>query len=97
MGNFEESFNSFSEDEDMEFIRQMLLQEACELQEAYQYLYDANRQYQNDKLTTIVEYVRLSKIAIENAFDIIDNDLLDKSDVVDYNWIPNSKKENEDD
>lgn len=92
MDNFEESFNSFSEDEDMEFIRQMLLQEACELQEAYQYLYDANRQYQSDKLTTIVEYVRLSKIAIENAFDLIDNEMLDKSTAVDYNWVPNIKE-----
>lgn len=92
MDNFEESFNSFSEDEDNIFVRDMLLSEASDLQDCYNYIFDFNRQCPSEELTVILEYVRLAGVGLLAAYDIMDSKMFDKSDVVDYNWVPNSKE-----
>lgn len=91
MDNFEESFNNFSEDEDNMFVRDMLLSEASDLQDCYRYIFDFNNQHPSEELTVILEYVRLAGVGLLAAYDIMDDKILDKSDVVDYNWVPNNK------
>ena len=92
MDEFEENFNSFSEDEDNMFVRDMLLSEASDLHDCYNYIFDFSRQYPSEELTVILEYVRLAGVGLLAAYDIMDNKLLDKSDAVEYNWVPNNEE-----
>lgn len=87
--NFDENFEEFSKEEDMMFCKDMLLSQACELQEAYRYIYDFHRQHPCEELAVVLRYVELARIGVENAYDILDDKLFDKSEAQDYNWIPN--------
>lgn len=90
--DFNENFKGFSHQEDLLFIREMLLQSACEMQDAYNYIYDAHRQFQTDELTRVIEYVRLARVGLEHAFQDLDEQMLDQSEAVSYTWIPNNKE-----
>ena len=86
--DFNESFEEFSKDEDMLFCKDMLLSQACELQDTYRYIYDFNRQHPCEELAVVLRYVELARIGLENAYDVIDNKLFDKSEAQDYTWVP---------
>lgn len=86
--DFNESFEEFSKDEDMLFCKDMLLSQACELQDTYRYIYDFNRQHPCEELAVVLRYVELARIGLENAYDVIDNKLFDTHEAQDYTWIP---------
>ena len=87
--DFNESFEEFSKDEDMLFCKDMLLSQACELQNTYRYIYDFNRQHPCEELAVVLRYVELARIGLENAYDVIDNKLFDAHEAQDYTWVPN--------
>lgn len=87
--NFDENYEEFSVNEDLMFTRDMLLAQAGELQDAYRYIYDFHRQHPSEELTTVLEYVRLSKLGLEQAYQILDDKLFDSSEMKDYTWVPN--------
>lgn len=87
--DFNESFEEFSKDEDMLFCKDMLLSQACELQDTYRYIYDFNRQHPCEELAVVLRYVELARIGLENAYDVIDNKLFDAHEAQDYTWVPN--------
>lgn len=86
--NFDENYEEFSVNEDMMFTRDMLLSQASELQDVYRYIYDFHRQHPCEELAVVLRYVELARIGIENAYDVLDNKLFDKSEAQDYTWIP---------
>ena len=86
--NFDENYEEFSVNEDLMFTRNMLLAQASELQEAYTYIRDFNRQHPSVELTTVLEYVRLSKLGLEQAYQILDDKLFDESECKEYTWVP---------
>ena len=86
--NFDENYEEFSKDEDMLFCKDMLLSQACELQDTYRYIYDFNRQHPCEELAVVLRYVELARIGLENAYDVIDNKLFDTHEAQDYTWIP---------
>lgn len=85
---FEESFGQYSYEEELAFVRDMLLSQASELQECYRYIYDCNREYQSDLSTNICEFVRLSRVGLEQAYQMLDDETFDKSDAKSYHWAP---------
>lgn len=87
--NFDENYEEFSVNEDLMFTRDMLLAQAGELQDTYKYVYDFNRQHPSETLTTVLEYVRLCTIGLEQAYQILDDKLFDSSEAKEYTWIPN--------
>lgn len=87
--NFDENFEEFSVNEDLMFTRDMLLTQAGELQDAYNYIRDFNRQHPYEELTTALEYVRLCTIGLEQAYQILDDKLFDTHEAQDYTWLPN--------
>lgn len=87
--DFNESFEEFSKDEDMLFCKDMLLSQACELQDTYRYIYDFNRQHPCEELAVVLRYVELARIGLENAHDVIDDKLFDTHEAQDYTWVPN--------
>lgn len=86
---FDKNFEEFSKDEDMLFCKDMLLSQACELQNTYRYIYDFNRQHPCEELAVVLRYVELARIGLENAYDVIDNKLFDAHEAQDYTWVPN--------
>ena len=84
--NFDESFEEFSKDEDMLFCKDMLLSQACELQDTYRYIYDFNRQHPCEELAVVLRYVELARIGLEQAFDVLDDKLFDSSEGKEYHW-----------
>lgn len=86
--DFNESFEEFSVNEDMIFTRDMLLAQASDLQDAYRYILDFNRQYPSEELTTVLEYVRLCTIGLEQAYQVLDDKLFEDSEMKDCTWIP---------
>lgn len=87
--NFDENYEEFSKEEDMVFTRDMLLSQASELQDVYRYIYDFHRQHPCDELAVVLRYVELARIGVENAYDVLDDKLFDKSEAQDYTWVPN--------
>ena len=85
---FDKNFEEFSKDEDMLFCKDMLLSQACELQNTYRYIYDFNRQHPCEELAVVLRYVELARIGLENAYDVIDNKLFDAHEAQDYTWVP---------
>lgn len=86
--DFNESYEEFSKDEDMLFVKDMLLQQASELQDCYKYIFDFNRQHPDEDLATVLEYVRLCGVGLEQAYVLLDDKLFDKSEQIDYYWTP---------
>lgn len=87
--NFDENYEEFSVNEDLIFTRDMLLAQAGELNDAYNYIRDFNRQHPSEELTTVLEYVRLCTIGLEQAYQVLDDKLFDSSEQKEYTWIPN--------
>ena len=87
--DFNENFEEFSVNEDMIFTRDMLLAQAGELNESYNYIRDFNRQHPSETLTTALEYVRLCTIGLEQAYQVLDDKLFDDSEMKGYSWTPN--------
>lgn len=87
--NFDENYEEFSVNEDLMFTRDMLLAQASDLQDAYRYIYDFNRQHPCDELAVVLRYVELARVGLENAYNILDDKLFDTHEVQSYNWIPN--------
>ena len=87
--NFDENYEEFSVNEDLMFTRDMLLDQASDLQDAYRYIYDFHRQHPSEQLATVLEYVRLSKLGLEQSYQILDDKLFDSSEEKEYKWIPN--------
>ena len=85
---FDKNFEEFSKDEDMLFCKDMLLSQACELQDVYRYIYDFNRQHPCEELAVVLRYVELARIGLENGYDVLDDKLFDSSEGKDYTWIP---------
>ncbi|QDB74061.1 hypothetical protein [Aeromonas phage 4L372D] len=85
---FEDSFSEFSKDEDMMFCKDVILSQAGELHDTYKYIYDFHRQHPCEELAVVLRYVELARIGLENAYDVLDNKLFDKSEAQDYTWIP---------
>ena len=88
--NFDESFEEFSKDEDMLFCKDMLLSQACELQDTYRYIYDFNRQHPCEELAVVLRYVELARIGLENAYNVLDDKLFEISGVT-FTWNCSSK------
>ena len=86
--NFNENYEEFSVNEDMMFTRDMLLSQASELQDVYRYIYDFHRQHPCEELAVVLRYVELARIGLEQAFDVLDDKMLDSSEGKDYTWIP---------
>ena len=86
--NFDENYEEFSKEDDMLFCRGMLLATSSDLQDTYRYIYDFNRQHPSETLTTVLEYVRLCSIGLEQAYQILDDKLFDDHEAQDYNWVP---------
>lgn len=84
---FEDSFKAFNREEEMFFIRNILLDQAQELHECYNYIFDANKQLQSEELTNILEWVRLSKVGLEQSYQYLDNQLFEESDI-NFVWKP---------
>lgn len=87
--DFNENYEEFSKEDDMLFCRDMLLAQASDLQDAYRYIHDFSRQHPSETLTTVLEYVRLCIIGLEQAYQVLDDKLFDNSEGKDYNWVPN--------
>lgn len=86
--NFDENYEEFSKEEDMLFCKDMILSQACELQDTYRYIYDFHRQHPCEELAVVLRYVELARIGLENAYDVLDDKLFDSSEGKDYTWIP---------
>ena len=86
--NFDENYEEFSVNEDLLFTKDMLLSQASELQDVYRYIYDFHRQHPWEELAVVLRYVELARIGLEQAFDVLDDKLLDSSEGKDYTWIP---------
>lgn len=86
--NFDENYEEFSVNEDLLFTKDMLLSQASELQDVYRYIYDFHRQHPCEELAVVLRYVELTRIGLENAYDVLDDKLFDSSEWKDYNWIP---------
>lgn len=86
--NFDENYEEFSVNEDLLFTKDMLLSQVSELQDVYRYIYDFNRQHPCDELAVVLRYVELARIGLENAYDVLDDKLFDKSEAQDYTCIP---------
>ena len=86
--DFNENFSEFSKEEDMMFCKDILLSQACELQDTYRYIYDFHRQHPCEELAVVLRYVELARVGLEQAFDILDDKLFDSSEWKDYNWVP---------
>lgn len=84
--DFNENYEEFSKEEDMMFCKDMLLSQAGELQDAYRYIYDFNRQHPCEELAVVLRYVELARIGLENAYDVLDDKLFDYSEGKDYHW-----------
>lgn len=87
---FEDSFKAFNRTEEMIFLRNILLDQAQELHECYNYIFDTNKHLQSEELTNILEWVRLSKVGLEQSYQYLDNQLFEESDV-DFVWKPDNK------
>lgn len=78
---FEDSFEAFNRDEELAFVKDMLLDQAQELHECYKYLFDVNKQLQSEMLTNILERVRLSKVGLEQSYQYLDDQLFEEANI----------------
>ena len=85
---FDKNFEEFSKEEDMMFCKDMILSQACELQDTYRYIYDFNRQHPCEELAVVLRYVELARIGLEQAFNVLDDILFDAHEAQDYTWVP---------
>ena len=88
--DFNKSFEEFSKEEDTFFCKDMLLSQASELQDVYRYIYDFHRQHPCEELAVVLRYVELSRIGLENAYDVLDDKLFEISGV-NFTWNCSSK------
>lgn len=78
---FEDSFNAFNREEELTFIKDMLLDQAQELHECYNYIFESNKHLQSETLTNILEWVRLSKVGLEQSYQYLDDQLFEEANI----------------